>query len=416
MAAAGRVAYADKISATYGTCGTNVYYSYNSTAKTLHIFGTGGMTYKSWDSYKENITTVVIGHGVTSISDYAFEFCTGLTGVTIPSSVTSIGISAFQGCTRLTSIEIPANVTTIGKGAFSTCINLSSVTIYAPSLTTYGSNAFSTNNSSGRKIYVFSNCVDTYKAHASEMGANENDIQPIENISLKNAADNSSRITAANSYTLNVTLQGRTLYKDGNWNTLCLPFDVALEGSPLEGATAMVLSPSDSGLQGTTLNLYFDDAPATIPAGTPFIIKWDGDGTNNLVNPVFTNVSVSSDDPMPAQSTKGDVAFTGSYSPAAIAVDNEACLFLGVSTVNGQEVSTLYYPDDSNYENFPNLTPAAIADNYYLGAFRAYFKINLRQRPRRVPRTHRSTLVRAELRRGGRSTGNHDYRLHGFHG
>ena len=36
---------------------------------------------------------------------------------------------------------------------------------------------------------------------------------------------------------VNVTLRNRTLQKDGNWNTLCLPFNVTLTGSPLEGAT-----------------------------------------------------------------------------------------------------------------------------------------------------------------------------------
>jgi hypothetical protein len=34
-----------------------------------------------------------------------------------------------------------------------------------------------------------------------------------------------------------VMLTGRKLYKDDSWNTLCLPFDVVLEGSALDGAT-----------------------------------------------------------------------------------------------------------------------------------------------------------------------------------
>ena len=35
---------------------------------------------------------------VTSIGDYAFAYCSGLTSITIPNSVTSIGDYAFGGC------------------------------------------------------------------------------------------------------------------------------------------------------------------------------------------------------------------------------------------------------------------------------------------------------------------------------
>jgi hypothetical protein len=45
---------------------------------------------------------------VTSIGDYAFEDCTGLTSVTIPNSVTSIRYRAFYGCTGLTSMTVEA--------------------------------------------------------------------------------------------------------------------------------------------------------------------------------------------------------------------------------------------------------------------------------------------------------------------
>ena len=80
-------------------------------------------------------------YSVTSIGDYAFHYCTGLTSVTIPNSVTSIGINAFGFCSGLTSITIPDSVTSIGSGAFDNCSGLTSVTI-GNSVMSIGDNAF----------------------------------------------------------------------------------------------------------------------------------------------------------------------------------------------------------------------------------------------------------------------------------
>ncbi len=105
--------------------------------------------------------------------------------------------------------------------------------------------------------------------------------------------DHSSR-TDINSYILTtvgnvavprVALAGRTLYQDGDWNTLCLPFDVALAGSPLEGATVMELDNregSGTGFDATTgiLTLNFVDISPSgeqvglMTAGRPYIVKW----------------------------------------------------------------------------------------------------------------------------------------------
>ena len=51
-----------------------------------------------------DVTKVSIPEGVTSIGEYAFQNCTGLTSIEIPSSVASIGSYAFNGCTGLTNI------------------------------------------------------------------------------------------------------------------------------------------------------------------------------------------------------------------------------------------------------------------------------------------------------------------------
>ena len=80
-------------------------------------------------SEREQITSVVISEGITSISDNAFNGCKYLESVTIPDSVTAIGASAFSGCSSIESISIPSSVTTIGKGAFHNCSGLESIIV-----------------------------------------------------------------------------------------------------------------------------------------------------------------------------------------------------------------------------------------------------------------------------------------------
>ena len=75
------------------------------------------------------LTSVTIPNSVTTIEDDAFSFCSGLTSVTIPNSVTSIGHGAFSDCSSLTSVSIPNSVTSIGQEAFWSCSSLTSVTI-----------------------------------------------------------------------------------------------------------------------------------------------------------------------------------------------------------------------------------------------------------------------------------------------
>ena len=80
-------------------------------------------------------------YSVTSIDDYAFWGCLGLTSVNIPNSVTSIGTGAFYVCSNLTSVNIPNSVISIGGNAFYGCSSLTSV-IIPNSVTSIGSSAF----------------------------------------------------------------------------------------------------------------------------------------------------------------------------------------------------------------------------------------------------------------------------------
>ncbi len=133
---------------TSDSCGANVRWSYNN--GTLTIRGTGKMADYTpillvdapWFAYLEQIRTVDIGSGVTTIGNNAFSDCKNLTAVTIPDSVTAIGDGAFSGCESLASVSIPGSVTAIGAGAFSGCESLTSVPVPS-SVTAIGDSAFS---------------------------------------------------------------------------------------------------------------------------------------------------------------------------------------------------------------------------------------------------------------------------------
>lgn len=136
----------------------------------LTISGSGAMknfpfgSDQPWYSFKQQITSVVIHPGVTSIGECAFSWfpklthvdiadsvisiggnafksCSSLTDITIPQRVTHIGGLAFSGCTSLSSITLSNNITSIGNAAFKNCTNLTSITIPS-SVTSIGSNVF----------------------------------------------------------------------------------------------------------------------------------------------------------------------------------------------------------------------------------------------------------------------------------
>ena len=113
-----------------GTCGENVNWTLDGDG-TLFITGTGPMEdyTGSWgggapwyDNYKDTITSVVIGDGVTTVGSYAFYKCINLTSVSLPDSIKIIKRRAFSETHSLASIELPANLETIGTEAF--CVSM----------------------------------------------------------------------------------------------------------------------------------------------------------------------------------------------------------------------------------------------------------------------------------------------------
>jgi hypothetical protein len=84
----------------------------------------------------------VIPNSVTTIREFAFYYCSGLTSVTIPNSVTSIGDNAFYYCTGLTSVTIGNSVTSIGEWTFYYCKNLISIISLATTAPTIKNGTF----------------------------------------------------------------------------------------------------------------------------------------------------------------------------------------------------------------------------------------------------------------------------------
>ena len=185
---------------------------------------------------------------------------------------------------------------------------------------------------------------------------------------------NADLIAAWNERSATVTLSGRRLFKDGDWNTICLPFNVVdgdtsdgltFTGTPLEGAIVKQLDTEGwydesghrynvetegckkTGIEDDCLYLNFKDA-TSIEAGKPYLIKWESGA--DITNPVFEGVTINATVPT-VSFTNG--SFNGIYDSRTFTKDDRGqYLLLGSK-------NTLYYAG----------TGAGI------GACRAYFQV-----------------------------------------
>ena len=78
---------------------------------------------------RDSLQTVKFGSGVTSIGNYAFYSCSGLTAVTVPNNVESIGYRAFASCGKLASVSIGNGTTGVSTSAFEGCKKLTKLTV-----------------------------------------------------------------------------------------------------------------------------------------------------------------------------------------------------------------------------------------------------------------------------------------------
>ena len=283
-----------------------------------------------------------------------FDKASSIKTITIGEGITSVAANAFAGTANVNSygnvyqLNLPSTLTSIGEYAFAYCTGLN-IDLADLAGIDYSATAFSYINSVTGTLY---DDADNTKALSMMFYAGNN----------------------------NVTLTGRTLYKDGEWNTLCLPFDVKADNYILEGATVKELDfygwydkennrypqQPESFDQGPfyqtgfdtetgTLSLYFIDAKADdddilIKAGMPYLIKWDKAEDNITDDLTFGNVKVLNS-PYNVTSEDGYVSFVGNFSP--VTLNGNSVLYISSG-------NTLYYPETTNDVN----------------SFRAYFQLN----------------------------------------
>ena len=109
------------------------------------------------------LTELTLPNGVRSIGDSAFSGCSGLTELTLPNGVRSIGDYAFSGCSGLTELTLPDSVASIGDGAFICCSDLSKITSLAEIPPVCGSGVFDRVNKTNCELIVPIVSVTAYK-------------------------------------------------------------------------------------------------------------------------------------------------------------------------------------------------------------------------------------------------------------
>ena len=246
-----------------------------------------------WYDWRDLITTVVIGEGVTKIGDHAFDGCTNTNDVYLHESLTA------------------ANLTWNNA-----------------------SSSFKPNKATNCHVHPLQ--LSAFQSKFPNV--NVTFVSLIVNLTLYADQDNTAVLTAWNGVTANVTLQGTTFYRDGRWNVFTLPFTQSgADGIFSSASDIKCVDPSSSYNNGDlTVSL---SSESIFTAGTPYLVRWNSG--NNIVNPTFERVTISASAATTVNNNANDVHFHGNFAPVNLTVGSTRNLYVGTD-------SKLHYPVDGN--------------------------------------------------------------------
>ena len=226
------------------------------------------------------LTSVTIPNSVKSIGYLAFALCSGLTSVTIPNSVTSIGGCAFYECSGLTSVTIGNSVTSIGEEAFAYCPKLLSVYCYAENVPSTESDAFQSSYPENATLHVPAGSVDSYEA--TEPWSRFGTVTPLQDLTLTDGEEFENN-TEQTFRTLTYT---RTL-PNMLWNPLYVPFEIPVSEiiDKYEVAYVNNVNSYDHNDDGTIDDMRMEVIKiksGTLNANYPYLIKARNDEARSM--------------------------------------------------------------------------------------------------------------------------------------
>jgi hypothetical protein len=318
-----------------------------------------------------NAIDIVLGNGLTVLSKHMFSYAT-MKSVTLQEGLLEIKEGAFQGCGYLTSITIPSTVTHIwgdgvaegGEGdAFEFCDELTDIYCYAdPANLTWddtNSDDFIESPAKTTRCHVKSCELAAFQAKYAHVNVTFVGDLPCAAPATPETSDNVDGIETAMAALIGAgttdLIINRELFKDGSFNTLCLPFSLnasELAASPLAGCKLYSLSDADD--NGDHLYLTITEE-TSIEAGMPYLIKWNYG--SKITSMTFTGVTVTAS--TGSTVTKGNVQFVGTIGRSTLPSDDEtrqSYLFLGAN-------DNLYYPESGDVTSMKGFRAYFIVDN-----------------------------------------------------